>query len=169
MFVPSNSMDRQARSHRNNLNENGIRDLLVEDRAHRKYSNALAGNARSAPTRQSTRISDKILMIYSHINAASVTDVMFTLDQPKAQSVYLCGDFNEWLPRSLRMFQRGANGEWERLVPLRPGRYQYVFIVDGEMVHDQTALENTPNDRGALNSIIVVPERPSRFNYSPDP
>jgi len=98
-------------------------------------------------------------MIHPHCNAANVADVMFTLDRPEAQRVYLCGDFNAWLPRSLRMFRRGTNGQWERLVPLRPGRYQYMFIVDGEWIHDTTALENTPNDHGSLNSILEVGER----------
>jgi 1,4-alpha-glucan branching enzyme len=84
--------------------------------------------------------------------------VLFTLDQPEAQIAYLCGDFNEWSPRSLRMFRRGASGPWERRVPLEPGRYQYKFIVDGEWIHDTTARENTPNHHGSLNSVIEVSE-----------
>ncbi|HSY29858.1 MAG TPA: glycogen-binding domain-containing protein, partial [Burkholderiaceae bacterium] len=83
---------------------------------------------------------------------------LFTLNRPDAQIVYLCGNFNEWSPRSLRMFRRNLNGPWEKRVPLRPGRYQYKFIVDGEWIHDPAARENAANDHGTLNSIIEVHE-----------
>jgi 1,4-alpha-glucan branching enzyme len=89
---------------------------------------------------------------------ANGTSVLFALNRPEAQIVYLCGDFNEWSPRSLRMFRRGANGLWERRVPLEPGRYQYKFMVDGEWIHDTAARENTPNLHGSLNSVIEVSE-----------
>jgi 1,4-alpha-glucan branching enzyme len=89
-------------------------------------------------------------------NAAIGSGVLFTLDRPEAEIVYLCGDFNEWAPRSLRMFRRGANGPWEKRVPLELGRYQYKFIVDGEWIHDPAARENSPNSHGSMNSVIEV-------------
>jgi 1,4-alpha-glucan branching enzyme len=104
-----------------------------------------------------------------NIKTANVTDVVITLDRPEAQAVYLCGDFNEWSPRSLRMFQRGASGEWERRVQLRPGRYEYKFIVDGEWTHDPAARENTSNAHGTLNSIIEVHECASGIGYDHAP
>lgn len=81
---------------------------------------------------------------------------MFTLDRPNAKIVYLCGDFNEWSPRSLRMFRRGGTGPWERSVSLEPGRYEYKFIADGEWIHDPAALENRANHCGSFNSVIHV-------------
>jgi 1,4-alpha-glucan branching enzyme len=87
---------------------------------------------------------------------ANGTAVVFTLEQPQARSVYLCGDFNYWSPRSLRMFRRGSSGPWVRRVALEPGRYQYKFMVDGEWIHDPEARENMPNVYGSLNSIIEV-------------
>ena len=84
------------------------------------------------------------------------TGMLFTLERPEAQIVYLCGDFNEWSPRSLRMFRRTPSGPWERRVTLEPGRHQYKFIVDGEWIHDPAARENTPNPHGSLNSVIEV-------------
>jgi 1,4-alpha-glucan branching enzyme len=88
--------------------------------------------------------------------ASNGTGVMFTLDRPGAKIVYLCGDFNDWSPRSLRMFRRGGKGLWERSVSLEPGRYEYKFIVDGEWIHDPAALENRANHCGSFNSIIHV-------------
>jgi 1,4-alpha-glucan branching enzyme len=101
----------------------------------------------TAPQQQSNRNTTK---------RANGTGMLFTLDRPEAQIVYLSGDFNEWSPRSLRMFRRGASGPWERRVPLEPGRYQYKFMVDGEWIHDPAARENTPNLHGSLNSVIEV-------------
>jgi 1,4-alpha-glucan branching enzyme len=100
---------------------------------------------------------------------ANGSGVLFTLDRPDAQIVYLCGDFNEWSPRSLRMFRRGASGPWERRVPLEPGRYQYKFIVDGEWIHDPAARENTPNLHGSLNSVIEVRECRQDHDYDHAP
>jgi 1,4-alpha-glucan branching enzyme len=100
---------------------------------------------------------------------ANGTGVLFTLDQPEAQIVYLCGDFNEWSPRSLRMFRRGASGPWERRVTLEPGRYQYKFIVDGVWIHDTAARESTPNLHGSLNSVIEVRECRQDHDYDHAP
>ncbi len=81
---------------------------------------------------------------------------MFTLERPDAKIVYLCGDFNDWSPRSLRMFRRGGTGPWERCVALEPGHYEYKFIVDGEWIHDPASRENRPNPCGSFNSVIHV-------------
>jgi 1,4-alpha-glucan branching enzyme len=86
-----------------------------------------------------------------------IFDVVFTLDRPDAQVVYLAGDFNEWAPRSTRMFHCDKNGRWERHVILPAGRYEYQFVVDDEWVHDNRARENKPNTHGSLNSVIEVP------------
>jgi 1,4-alpha-glucan branching enzyme len=102
-------------------------------------------------------------------NVTIVSGVLFTLDRPEAEIVYLCGDFNEWAPRSLRMFRRAANGPWEKRVPLEPGQYQYKFIVDGEWIHDTAARENTPNPHGSLNSVIEVSECRQNHDYDHAP
>jgi len=84
-------------------------------------------------------------------------DVVFTLDQPEAETVFLCGDFNEWSPRSLRMFRRADQGQWKKHLPLPPGRYEYKFVVDGEWIHDAKAEENKPNVHGSINSVLEGP------------
>lgn len=56
--------------------------------------------------------------------------VRFAVDVPAAHSVALAGDFNDWDPGASRLRPAGA-GQWEALVPLTPGVYQYMFVVDG--------------------------------------
>jgi chromosome partitioning protein len=83
-------------------------------------------------------------------------EVTFTLASPEAQEVYLCGDFNDWSPRSLRMIRLSGNGHWEKQLTLAAGRYQYKFVVDGRWIHDPAAHENIANVYGSLNSVLEV-------------
>ncbi|HTA28828.1 MAG TPA: glycogen-binding domain-containing protein [Candidatus Cybelea sp.] len=102
-------------------------------------------------------------------NTTSAIGMVFRLNRPEAKIVFVCGDFNDWSPRSLRMFRRGGRGEWERTIPLEPGRYQYKFIVDGEWMHDPKASENIPNGHGSLNSIMEVRagQQASDYDHAP--
>jgi len=88
--------------------------------------------------------------------APKLVEVTFSLNRPGAEEVYLCGDFNQWSPTSLRMIRHDSSGHWEKRLTLTPGRYQYKFVVDGEWVHDPKASENIPNHNGSLNSIVEV-------------
>lgn len=90
--------------------------------------------------------------------APKLVEVTFSLNRPAAEKVYLCGDFNQWSPASLRMIRHDGNGHWEKRLTLMPGRYQYKFVVDGEWVHDPNASENVPNHHGSLNSLVEVQE-----------
>jgi 1,4-alpha-glucan branching enzyme len=83
-------------------------------------------------------------------------EVTVSLETPGAQEVYLCGDFNEWSPTSLRMIRRGADGRWEKRLTLAPGRYEYKFVVDGQWVNDPAASESVANAWGSINSVLKV-------------
>jgi 1,4-alpha-glucan branching enzyme len=83
-------------------------------------------------------------------------EVAFILNGREAEEVYLCGDFNQWIPRSLPMIRHGENRLWEKRLVLPPGRYEYKFIVDGEWIHDDQARNNVPNAHGTLNSVVEV-------------
>jgi hypothetical protein len=55
--------------------------------------------------------------------------VRFVLRAPGASHVALAGDFNAWDPTTTPLTgHRG--GVWSTVVPLRPGRYGYAFVVD---------------------------------------
>ena len=83
-------------------------------------------------------------------------EVAFILNGREAEEVYLCGDFNQWIPRSLPMIRHGENGLWEKRLLLPPGRYEYKFIVDGEWIHDDRACNHVLNAQGSLNSVVEV-------------
>jgi len=85
-----------------------------------------------------------------------VIEVTFAMESPDANEVYLCGDFNNWSPTSLRMSRTGANGRWEKRLVLAVGRHEYKFVVDGGWRHDPKARKNSPNAFGSLNSVLEV-------------
>ena len=81
--------------------------------------------------------------------------VKFTLTKPDAKSVSVCGEFNGWSVGATPM-KRRRDGQWETVLELKPGRYQYKFVVDGEWLHDPVARESITNPHGSLNSVIAV-------------
>ena len=83
-------------------------------------------------------------------------EVDFVLDCNGAEHVYVCGDFNDWQPTSLRMIGSPDAGLWEKRLVLPPGRHEYKFVVDGQWQHDRDARENVLNEFGTLNSVVEV-------------
>ncbi len=49
-----------------------------------------------------------------HPAAAAHREVVFVLNSRKAEEVYLCGDFNDWLPDGLPMIRHGDKRLWEK-------------------------------------------------------
>ena len=82
--------------------------------------------------------------------------VDLTLNYPQARSVSVAGTFNNW-DQSKTPMRRETNGSsWKVSLPLRPGRYEYRFVVDGQWISDPQAKESTNNDYGSTNSVLVV-------------
>ncbi len=88
--------------------------------------------------------------------ASPKREVAFVLSSHEAEEVYLCGDFNQWIPGSLPMIRHDEDHWWEKRLVLEPGRYEYKFIVNGVWIHNPDAPENVPNIHGSLNSIVEV-------------
>lgn len=85
--------------------------------------------------------------------------IAFSIDAPQATRVSLVGDFNNWDPAATPL-ARGAGGRWETVVPLRPGRYQFTFVVDGNhWVRDLNLPQAVGDDFGQPTSVITVPHR----------
>ena len=86
----------------------------------------------------------------------------FTCHAPKAKAVFLAGTFNDWNPESTPM-ARDAEDNWSVRVDLKPGRYEYKFVVDGAWCcgpgHDgdhQGCQECVPNPFGTKNRVMEV-------------
>lgn len=86
----------------------------------------------------------------------SVHVVRFVLAAPGARTVTLVGDFNAWAKEATPLATAAVPGVWTVSVPLRPGRHEYAFIVDGERwVVDPLAAVVT-DDFGTESSVVTV-------------
>ncbi|MDA8432992.1 MAG: hypothetical protein M0Z60_08520 [Nitrospiraceae bacterium] len=75
---------------------------------------------------------------------------------PSAKTVSLAGDFNKWSADKDRM-KREADGTWRMEVPLKPGVYHYMFVVDGDdWVTDPRAESYRDDGFGNKNAILRV-------------
>ena len=79
----------------------------------------------------------------------------FVFSGPNAKRVSVSGEFNGWSPDATPM-KRRSDGQWETTLALKPGRYQYKFVVDGNWIHDPNARENVGNEHGSLNSVTEI-------------
>ena len=73
--------------------------------------------------------------------------------EPRAKAVSVCGEFNGWSPQANPMERRGE-GRWQTVLALKPGRYQYKFVIDGQWMPDPGAKQNVRNPFGTLNSVV---------------
>ena len=82
--------------------------------------------------------------------------VRVVLLQPMAQSVSIAGDFNGWNPTQNRL-ERSDGGVWTVTLPLKPGRYQYMFVIDGKQwIPDPLATEEATDGFGSQNAVLDV-------------
>jgi len=87
--------------------------------------------------------------------AAAAPSIEFHLFAPEAQEVCLAGDFSDWQPDECRM-RRFKDGTWKKMLKLKPGRYEYRFIVDGQWWTDPENPQRQHNPFGQENSVLNV-------------
>jgi hypothetical protein len=102
--------------------------------------------------------SKSALLLPEHLPLPDSYSVSISLFEPGARAVFLAGTFNDWNPSSTPL-NRTGNGQWTIALALKPGRYEYRFVVDGEWRDDPTALHYQANPFGSLNAIIEIPLR----------
>lgn len=83
-------------------------------------------------------------------------EIVFTLDAPEEERVQIAGDFNGWMPENLRLTYSEGRPMWQKIKRLKPGAYQYKYLIDNQWVADP-GNHNTVDDLfGGINSIIRV-------------
>lgn len=90
------------------------------------------------------------------VDPTALRQVEFELEAPDARSVSVVGTFNDWDVGATPM-ERGGDGVWRIALQLRPGRYVYSFVVDGEKwVADPSAPPSGEDDFGRPSSALTV-------------
>ncbi len=82
--------------------------------------------------------------------------VIFSVDAPAADSVYLTGEFTNWSREGLRMEKDGEDGLWKVAVDLDSGEYEYRYIIDGVWIKDPRNVDSVLNEFGQENSLLIV-------------
>jgi len=85
---------------------------------------------------------------------------LFSLKAPGAQGAALAGSFNNWSETASPM-NGDSNGLWKIVIPLKRGRYRYMFIIfqkDGkrEWIEPPGAQTYVPDGFGGRNGVICV-------------
>jgi len=85
------------------------------------------------------------------------TPVEFLLVAPRASSVMLVGDFNDWTTSATPLRAAAGGRLWTVTVPLAPGRYRYAFVVDGKRWEPDPSAPPAPDDEfGSPASVVTV-------------
>jgi len=92
---------------------------------------------------------------YYGVNQISDALVFVTL-YPRAQSVQVAGDFNNWQPADNPMQRVGDSGVWQTQIKLPHGKYRYRLVVDGQWQQDPYNEHSELNPYGEYNSLIEV-------------
>ena len=83
-------------------------------------------------------------------------EILFKLEAPEGSVVQIAGDFNKWVPESLDFMESQGRPMWHKTISLRPGSYEYKYLVDGRWIADP-ANESTVEDAyGGVNSLISL-------------
>jgi chromosome partitioning protein len=98
---------------------------------------------------------DAKLSDYYGVNQANDAVAFVTL-YPRAKSVQIAGDFNDWQPSKLNLDKVGESGVWQAAVKLPPGKYRYRLVVDGQWQQDPYNESTELNPFGGYNSIVEV-------------
>jgi len=88
----------------------------------------------------------------SQINDA----VAFVTLYPRASSVQIAGDFNNWQPSETTMQKVGKSGAWQAKLSLPAGKYRYRLVVDGQWQQDPYNEQTELNPFGEYNSVVEV-------------
>jgi anti-sigma factor RsiW len=98
-----------------------------------------------------------LLLVYLGPPTQAETKVLrdFYLDAPGAKEVCLVGEFNDWRVCSIPM-TLDDKGLWHVVLKVKPGRYEYQFVVDGEWMPDPHAPIQVPSGYGRVNSVAFL-------------
>jgi 1,4-alpha-glucan branching enzyme len=100
----------------------------------------IAKNSKGQPSKTSSPVTNKVSL---------------ELVKPGARIVYVAGSFNEWKPEKTPLLPLG-NGRWAGDLTVKPGRHEYLFVVDGQWLPDPNATETVQNPYGGKNSVLLA-------------
>ncbi|MGC8820622.1 MAG: glucodextranase DOMON-like domain-containing protein [Fervidobacterium sp.] len=109
---------------------------------------------------RAVRLIVALVLVFSVLSLAGLkvegNKVIFTFNYPQASSVHLAGTFNNWSTSANPMRKEGDL--WVTELELKPGTYQYKFVIDGGKVwkEDPDAPGYTDDGFGGKNGVFTL-------------
>lgn len=134
-----------------------VREFLFQSRTLRwNMATAMAGLAVVVATLLFTQLRDGGRPALPVEAARSAVTVRLSFYAPQAQQVAVAGDFNKWTIGSDLMDRRNG-GLWTIDLTLQPGRYSYMFVLDGTTwVADPGADSFQDDGFGSRNAVMRI-------------
>jgi 1,4-alpha-glucan branching enzyme len=86
---------------------------------------------------------------------SSRKQITLVVQDQNARAVCVSGDFTEWSQEGIPL-SRGLNGDWQTILTLDPGEYQYRLRIDGQWQDHPEAQKRIPNPFGSENCVLSV-------------
>ena len=84
-------------------------------------------------------------------------EVTFTISGIEAQSIAVAGDFNGWSISANKLEDLEGDGIWIGKINLKPGRYEYMLVVDdAKWVTDPNANVYADDGFGSRNAVLYI-------------
>ena len=83
-------------------------------------------------------------------------EIVFELEAPEDAMVQIAGDFNMWEPEALNFIEWQGRPLWHTSISLRPGSYEYKYLVDGLWIPDPANDQTVEDAYGGVNSVITL-------------
>jgi len=113
--------------------------------------------AADVPQAETSEEKSTVAKLSEYYGVSQINDaVVFVTLYPRANSVQVAGDFNNWQPEQLIMDKVGDSGVWQTQMKLNPGRYRYRLVVDGQWQQDPYNELTESNPFGGFNSVIEI-------------
>jgi hypothetical protein len=82
--------------------------------------------------------------------------VVLALDMPDAHSVQVVGSFNNWVPQPCSLHKEDGSIRWVLSLRLKPGRYEYAFLVDGKYMPHPESVFYKDDGFGNRNTVVAL-------------
>jgi 1,4-alpha-glucan branching enzyme len=96
-----------------------------------------------------------MLKSVSRTDGKAAKEVPFEFYAPNATDVRIAGTFNNW-DTSKNLLRKDREGRWRLTLKLKPGQYEYRYLVDGNWENDQRPVGCIPNAFGTWNCVLEI-------------
>ncbi|MFZ0035628.1 MAG: AAA family ATPase [Sedimentisphaerales bacterium] len=103
------------------------------------------------------KLADTDIKLSDYYGVSQINDaIVFVTLYPRAHSVQIAGDFNNWQPSKSPLQKVGNSGVWQTKIKLPAGKYRYRLVVDGHWQQDPYNETTESNPFGGFNSVVEV-------------